>query len=143
MNPEVTSPVPMKDPMGMDYIPVYEDDTQQAPGTVRISPEKIQMIGVKSEQVAARRLDRVIRTVGRVDPVENRSFVITTKVPGWIEKLHVGRTDQMVSRGDKLVELVTDKATFNLPSPRPGKVADIALKEGDEVSVGQTILSLE
>jgi len=105
MNPEVTSPVPMKDPMGMDYIPVYEDETQQAPGTVRISPEKIQMIGVRSEQVAARRLDRVIRTVGRVDPVENRSFVITTKVPGWIELLYVDRTDQMVTKGQKLVEL--------------------------------------
>ncbi|MCC6503717.1 MAG: efflux RND transporter periplasmic adaptor subunit [Deltaproteobacteria bacterium] len=105
MNPEVTSPVPMKDSMGMDYIPVYEDEAEQVPGTVRISPEKIQMIGVKSEEVVLRRLDRVIRTVGRVDPVENKVFVITTKVPGWIEKLHVGRTDQMVSRGDKLVEL--------------------------------------
>lgn len=105
MNPEVTSPVPMKDPMGMDYIPVYEDEALPSPGTVRISPEKIQMIGVKSEQVVLRRLDRVIRTVGRVDPVENRVFVITTKVPGWIEKLHVDRTDQAVSRGDRLVEL--------------------------------------
>ncbi len=105
MNPEVTSPVPMKDSMGMDYIPVYEDEGQQAPGTVRISPEKIQMIGVKSEQVTTRRLDRVIRTVGRVDPVENRTFIITTKVPGWIEKLHVDRTDQMVTKGQKLVEL--------------------------------------
>ena len=56
--------------------------------------------------------------------------------------IYVAKGDA-VNEGDKLVELVTDKATFNLPSPRPGKVADIALKEGDEVSVGQTILSLE
>ena len=105
MNPEVTSPTPMKDSMGMDYIPVYEDEAEQVPGTVRISPEKIQMIGVKSEEVVLRRLDRVIRTVGRVDPVENMTFVITTKVPGWVEKLHVDRTDQMVTKGQKLVEL--------------------------------------
>jgi pyruvate/2-oxoglutarate dehydrogenase complex dihydrolipoamide acyltransferase (E2) component len=41
------------------------------------------------------------------------------------------------------VELVTDKATFNMPSPAAGKVAAILLKEGDEVNVGDTIMELE
>ena len=36
------SPVPKKDSMGMDYIPVYEDETGGPQGTVRISPEKVQ-----------------------------------------------------------------------------------------------------
>lgn len=105
MNPEITSPVPMKDSMGMDYIPVYEDGAPEAPGTVRISPERLQMIGVKSEEAARRRLERTIRTVGRVEPVENRVFVINAKVPGWVERLHVDRTDQMVEKGQKLLDL--------------------------------------
>ncbi|MBE7415511.1 MAG: efflux RND transporter periplasmic adaptor subunit [Deltaproteobacteria bacterium] len=105
MNPEITSPVPMKDSMGMDYIPVYEGDAPEAPGTVRISPERLQIIGVRSEEAARRRLERTIRTVGRVEPVENRVFVINAKVPGWVERLYVDRTDQMVGKGQQLLEL--------------------------------------
>jgi len=107
MNPEATSPTPVKDPMGMDYIPVYEEEAavSDAPGTVRISPERIQKIGVRSEEVERRTLSRVIRTVGRVEPVEKNVFVINAKVSGWVEKLYVDRTDQMVSRGEKLLEI--------------------------------------
>jgi RND family efflux transporter MFP subunit len=108
MDPQVTSPVPMKDQMGMDYVPVYEDEAAApgtAPGTVRITPERIQKIGVKSAQVTRGGLERTIRTVGRVEPVEDRVHVITAKVPGWIEKLYVSRTDEMVSTGEKLLEL--------------------------------------
>lgn len=108
MDPNVTSPTPMKDPMGMDYIPVYEDaatEEKAPPGAVRISPEKIQKIGVRSEEAVRRPLKRVIRTVGRVEPVEDKVFIINTKVEGWIERLYVNRTDQMVSKGEKLLEL--------------------------------------
>src|SRR5262245_38412069 len=45
-----TSPVPKKDSMGMDYIPVYADE-QGGPGTVKVSLDKIQRIGVRSEKV--------------------------------------------------------------------------------------------
>lgn len=107
MDPSVTSPVPMKDPMGMDYIPAYEDEAAVAdkPGTVRITPERIQKIGVRSEPVVKRDLERTIRTVGRVEPVEDNVHVITAKISGWIEKLYVDRTDQMVNSGQKLLEL--------------------------------------
>jgi multidrug efflux pump subunit AcrA (membrane-fusion protein) len=67
MNPEVTSPVPMKDQMGMDYVPVYEEAAAQAPtAAVYISPEKQQLIGVKKEKVQKRKLSGQILTVGRV-----------------------------------------------------------------------------
>lgn len=107
MNPQVTSPTPQKDEMGMDYVPVYEDEGagDEAPGTVRISPERIQKIGVKSEEVKRRPLRRAIRTVGRVDPVENRVYLISAKVSGWVEKLRVDQTDKMVGKGDNLLEL--------------------------------------
>lgn len=108
MNPAVTSAVPMKDNMGMDYAPVYADEAgqeQAAPGVVRISTDKIQKLGVKSEPVVRRNLSRVIHTVGRVEPVEENIFVINAKVSGWVEKLYVNRTDQMVNAGDKLLDI--------------------------------------
>ena len=66
MNPQMTSPVPMKDEMGMDYVPVYEDQATQAHPGVYISPEKQQLIGVKKGRVEMRRLSGQILTVGRV-----------------------------------------------------------------------------
>lgn len=67
MNAAVTSPVPMKDQMGMDYVPVYEEE-QAKTGTaaVYISPEKQQLIGVKKGRVEKRKLSGQILTVGRV-----------------------------------------------------------------------------
>jgi multidrug efflux pump subunit AcrA (membrane-fusion protein) len=72
MNPAVTSPVPMKDQMGMDYVPVYEEEeTRGKQAGVYISPEKQQLIGVKKGKVEKRKLSGEILTVGRVayDPM--------------------------------------------------------------------------
>ena len=67
MNPAVTSPVPMKDQMGMDYVPVYEEESAQGgPAGVYISPEKQQLIGVSKAKVEKRKLSGQILTVGRV-----------------------------------------------------------------------------
>jgi multidrug efflux pump subunit AcrA (membrane-fusion protein) len=67
MNPAVTSPVPMKDQMGMNYVPVYEEETAPAQTAgVYISPERQQLIGVKKENVQIRKLSGQILTVGRV-----------------------------------------------------------------------------
>jgi membrane fusion protein, copper/silver efflux system len=73
MDPKVTSPAPMKDSMGMDYVPVYEEDNggQLAglPGRqagIHISQEKQQLIGVKKEKVEKRKLIHEILTVGKV-----------------------------------------------------------------------------
>ena len=51
-----TSPVPKKDEMGMDYLPVYEGELADS-GQIQISPEKIQKLGVKTATVAKRRSD--------------------------------------------------------------------------------------
>ncbi|HBO85305.1 MAG: hypothetical protein A2073_07980 [Deltaproteobacteria bacterium GWC2_42_11] len=107
MNPSITSPTSQKDEMGMDYIPVYKEETEQDEviGTVKLTPEKIQKIGVKIEEAKVRTLTRTIRTVGRVEHDESRVFNINTKVGGWIEKLYVNKTDLMVHPGGKLIEL--------------------------------------
>ena len=68
MNPEVTSLVAMKDQMGMDYIPVYEEAKAQAATgpTVTISPEKQQLIGVKTEPVKKMNLSKIVSASGKI-----------------------------------------------------------------------------
>jgi membrane fusion protein, copper/silver efflux system len=72
MRADVTSLTPMKDEMGMDYIPVYADElaaTQtEVPGHAgfTLSTEREQLIGVTRGKVELRDLNTDIRTVGQV-----------------------------------------------------------------------------
>ena len=66
MNPQITSPVFMKDSMGMDYVPVYEQAKGAAEGEISISSDEQKLIGVKTERVGRRQLYKEIRTVGTV-----------------------------------------------------------------------------
>ncbi|MFZ1413299.1 MAG: efflux RND transporter periplasmic adaptor subunit [Defluviicoccus sp.] len=101
-----TSPVPKKDSMGMDYIPVFAEDVEAAAqGFVKISPERVQMIGVQSEAASRRNLVRPIRAVGSVQFDERRTYVVSTRYEGWIEKLLVNTTGEKVRRGQPLMEI--------------------------------------
>ncbi|MBN2713950.1 MAG: lipoyl domain-containing protein [Planctomycetes bacterium] len=48
-----------------------------------------------------------------------------------------------IAEGDDLLEMVTDKATFNVPCPKNGTVKEVLVEEDDEVKVGQAIAILE
>ncbi|MDD5077763.1 MAG: hypothetical protein PHQ84_02030 [Candidatus Omnitrophica bacterium] len=48
-----------------------------------------------------------------------------------------------VGEKDDLVELTTDKSTFNLPSPCKGRIVEIMFREGDTVDIGQTLAVIE
>ncbi|MDP3482655.1 MAG: efflux RND transporter periplasmic adaptor subunit [Sulfuricella sp.] len=103
-----TSQSPKKDEMGMDYIPVYEGEEDASPETakqVRISPEKIQKLGVRTEAASLRDLARSIRVVGRVEADERLTYTVAPKFEGWIEKLHVNTTGQTVGKGQPLLEV--------------------------------------
>jgi Cu(I)/Ag(I) efflux system membrane fusion protein len=101
-----TSPVPKKDSMGMDYIPVYADEgSGVVPGTVAISPERVQMLGVRTEAVTRRSMAHTVRAVGTVAADERRIGVVNPKFEGWIEKLLVNTTGQAVRRGEPLLEV--------------------------------------
>ena len=102
-----TSPTPKKDSMGMDYIPVYEGDEEPgaASGQVKISVEKVQKLGVKTEQAAMRLLDKTVRAVGRVEVDERHIHNIAPKFEGWIEKLHVKTTGEPVRKGEALFDI--------------------------------------
>jgi Cu(I)/Ag(I) efflux system membrane fusion protein len=96
-----TSPVPKKDSMGMDYIAVYEDE-QDEPGTVKVSPEKIQRTGVKTETVGTHIISRAVRGFGTVQHDESLLWIVTVRSDGFIEDLMVNKTGQHVEKGEPL-----------------------------------------
>lgn len=53
------------------------------------------------------------------------------------------KAGEKVNEKDDLVELTTDKATFNLPSPAAGTITEIMFSEGDEVHPGDILALLE
>lgn len=106
-----TSPTPKKDPMGMDYIPVYEGGDEDAGGApaaanqVKISTAKVQKLGVRTEAASLRVLDKIVRAAGRVEPDERRIFTISPRFEGYVERLHVNVTGQPVGKGQPLFEV--------------------------------------
>ena len=76
-----------------------------APGTVQISPERQQLIGVRIGTVEKRPLQKVIRTNGRVEFDEKRLATISPKIGGWIEELYVDFTGGPVKKGAPLLTL--------------------------------------
>jgi Cu(I)/Ag(I) efflux system membrane fusion protein len=99
------SPVPKKDSMGMDYIPVYEDDTGGPQGTVRISPEKVQRAGVRTQKAERRIVSRAVRAPGTVVADDTRLGVVTAKFNGFVEELYVPSVGEPAKRGQKLMKV--------------------------------------
>lgn len=95
------SPVPKKDSMGMDYIPVYEGEEDDG-GTVKVSLGKIQRSGVRTETVQERILMQPVRAVGTVVFDESRLTVVTLRADGYIEDLFVNTTGRPVRAGEPL-----------------------------------------
>jgi membrane fusion protein, copper/silver efflux system len=130
MDPAITSPVPAKDWMGMDYIPVYAEgtapktqtpeaeaeaffaeETGSLPKTVKglapitLSEQAIRVAGVITSPAIRERFHSTIRTVGRVIPDETRVRSVQTKIEGWVDKLFVNFTGQPVKAGDPVLAL--------------------------------------
>jgi Cu(I)/Ag(I) efflux system membrane fusion protein len=89
-----TSPVPKKDSMGMDYIPVYEDDDQGDDNTIKVSVDRVQRSGVRTENVQLRTLVRPVRAPGIVRLDESKQTIVTLRAEGYIEQLHVNTTGE-------------------------------------------------
>ena len=104
-----TSQAPKKDPMGMDYIAVFEgEEASGGPAgsnQIQISTEKIQRLGVRTEAAAMRALGKSVRAAGKVEPDERRIYAISPKFEGYVERLHVNVTGQPVGKGQPLFEV--------------------------------------
>lgn len=96
------SPAPKKDSMGMNYLPVYEGENEDA-NTVVISPEKVQLLGVQTDAVKKRALIRQIRATGTIEVDERKQQWIAPRFEGWVQQLNVNATGQHVSRGQALL----------------------------------------
>lgn len=99
-----TSPVPKKDSMGMDYIPVYEGDDSDD-GSVKLSPGKIQRTGAKSEPVVRQPVRSIIRAPGVVKEDERRVSVVALRFEGFVESVANVTTGDHVHRGQSLMNV--------------------------------------
>ncbi len=104
MDPTYISDQPGKSPMGMDLIPVYEDEATGG-ALISIDPSTIQNMGVRTAAVVRGSLSRTIRTVGLVSYEEPKQYVVNAKITGWVEKLYVAETGQQVKKGQQLLEI--------------------------------------
>ncbi len=104
MDPTFIRDEPGQSPMGMDLIPVYEDEATGG-SLITIDPTTIQNMGVRTAAVRRGDLSRTIRTVGLVSLEEPKQYVVNAKIAGWVEKLYVAETGQQVKKGQKLLEI--------------------------------------
>ena len=104
MNPNEIYDKPGKSTMGMDLVPVYEDDTGGGSG-IKIDPVIQQNMGIRTAVVEKGPLIHTIRTYGHITSDETRTIQISPKTSGWIEKLYVDFTGKFVKKGEPLFEL--------------------------------------
>ena len=144
MNPAQTSPVPRKDEMGMDYVPVYEDEVAPAAdavegySTVRLEPTRQQLIGLRTAPVTRARIGAAWTTVGRVAVDETRVRKINVKVDGFVEKLYVDFVGKPVRRGQSLFalyspELVSAQNEYQLALQTRARLGPANQRTGDEL----------
>ncbi|KMT66765.1 efflux RND transporter periplasmic adaptor subunit [Catenovulum maritimum] len=99
---------PGKSPMGMDLIPVYEEESSGddfGPGAVKIAPHVVNNLGVRTAPVELKNMHTEISTVGYVQYDEDRLIHIHPRVDGWIEKLYVKAAGNIVEKGQPLYTL--------------------------------------
>jgi Cu(I)/Ag(I) efflux system membrane fusion protein len=100
-----TSPVPKKDWMGMDYIAVHEGDEEAGSAGVKVSLDRVQRSGVRTETAELRRLERPIRAPGKAIVDERTLRVVTLRADAFIEKLYVNETGKHVEKGEPLLRI--------------------------------------
>ena len=106
MDPSYTSDEPGKSPMGMDLIPVYEDQAGDVSGaTLQISPAFAQNMGVQSREVTKGDIPLKIRTVGNLTYDHKQVTWVNTKFEGWIEKVYVNYVGEEVEKGERLFDI--------------------------------------
>jgi len=133
-----TSPVPKKDEMGMDYLPVYADEVGEAAApvkglaTVSIDSSRQQLIGLKTARAAKGAVGGAWRTNGKVAVDETRVHHLNLKVGGFVGHTHAGFVGQAVQKGEPL---------FTLYSPELLAAQDeylLALRTRDQLRKGGT-----
>jgi len=97
--------MPAEKPAGEPAKPTEATQTEEEAPTVEIPLDKQQLIGVKTISASVQPLQKVIRTVGKIEYDERRLTTVNTKVEGWIEKLYVNFTGTYVKKGERLADI--------------------------------------
>ncbi|RWE54161.1 efflux RND transporter periplasmic adaptor subunit [Mesorhizobium sp.] len=97
-----TSPVPKKDSMGMDYIPVLEGEADDG-STVKVSAGRLQRTGVKTVRATKSAVVRPVRVPGTVTLDERRVTVVSTRTEAFIEEVADITTGEAIEKGRPLV----------------------------------------
>ncbi|MEE8417101.1 MAG: efflux RND transporter periplasmic adaptor subunit, partial [candidate division Zixibacteria bacterium] len=103
MDPAYIRNEPGKSPMGMDLVPVYEDEV--GGGIIKIDPVTSQNMGLKMATAEQKQLTKEIIAVARIVYNEEKLYGVNSKVPGWIEKLYVDFEGMSVKKDDPLLEI--------------------------------------
>ena len=104
MDPTFIRDEPGKSPMGMDLVPVYEDEAVTG-SVISVDPVTSQNMGVRLALATRRDLSRTVRTVGLVGYEEPKQYSVNSKIDGWVERLYVNETGQQVRSGAPLLEI--------------------------------------
>jgi len=111
-------------------------------GAVNVSPEKQQLVGIRTAVAEIRPLVKKIRTVGIVAYDETKVAQVFSKVDGWVEKLFVNYTGKLVEKGQPLFtfyspELVSTQEEYLLALRANERLGSSSLKE---ISMGSASL---
>jgi multidrug efflux pump subunit AcrA (membrane-fusion protein) len=139
MDPTYIRNEPGKSPMGMDLVPVYEEEGEEkVPASViRIDPVTIQNMGVRMARVKRKPLIRNIRAYGTISYDERRMKVVSAWVGGRIDNLYVDFTGVEVKKGEPLAkvyspELVSTQKEFILALETRGRLWSLGNQESLE-----------
>jgi RND family efflux transporter MFP subunit len=150
MNPNVTSQTPAKDEMGMDFVPVYEDEAKGGGGgaklpegyaTVQVGTERVQLAGIQSAVAMREAISHPVRAVGIVVSDERRVRRIQSKGEGWVEKLYTNFIGQVVTKGQPLLEiyspdLVATQREYLLARAGADRMKESPYQDAREMSSG-------
>jgi Cu(I)/Ag(I) efflux system membrane fusion protein len=98
---------PGKSPMGMDLVPVYapESDANMDAGAVKVAAHVQNNLGVRLADVKTGQLSNTLSTLARIEIAEDQMRVVSPRIEGWLEKMHVNTTQQSVEKGQPLFEI--------------------------------------
>jgi membrane fusion protein, copper/silver efflux system len=127
LGPSSISNHPGKSAMGMDLVPVFEDQTSSGP-TVRIDPAVVQNMGVRTAAVVRGPLTVTVRAEGMLQVPEPGLHDVTLRINGYVQKLYADTEGMPVAKGQVL---------FDLYSP------DLLVAEQELISAEQSLKALD
>jgi Cu(I)/Ag(I) efflux system membrane fusion protein len=108
-NPAITSPIPRKDEMGMDFVPVYQQGAGGAGDEIRLTAAMQNNLGVRTATAGLAPLDTTLRAVGTVAYDERGRVEVRVRTEGYVERLAVRAEGEAVRRGQALFAVFSPK----------------------------------